>query len=39
VSHAVSTDKGMADLEKKNKMNLELKVSSKTEYDECLACQ
>jgi len=39
VSHAVSTDKGMADLEKKNKINLELKVSSKTEYDECLACQ
>jgi ribonucleoside-diphosphate reductase alpha chain len=39
VSHAVSTDKGMADLERKNNINLELKASSKTEYDECLSCQ
>jgi ribonucleoside-diphosphate reductase alpha chain len=39
VSHAVSTDKGMADLERKNNINLELKAPSKTKYDECLSCQ
>ena len=39
VSHAVSTDQGMADLEKKNNINLEVKNSEATDYDECLSCQ
>ena len=39
VSHAVLTDKGMADLEKRNNANLEVKNSKDTDYDECLSCQ
>jgi ribonucleoside-diphosphate reductase alpha chain len=39
VSHAVLTDKGMADLEKRNNADLELKNNETTDYDECLSCQ
>ncbi|MFK7968496.1 MAG: ribonucleoside-diphosphate reductase subunit alpha [Rickettsiaceae bacterium] len=39
VSHAVLTDQGMADLEEKNNIDLEVKSSTATDYDECLSCQ
>ena len=39
VSHTVSTDKAMMDLENKNNLTLETKETLKTEYDDCSSCQ
>ena len=39
VSHAVAIDNKMVALEKKNTLEALEAVASKTEYDECLACQ